>query len=113
MVDVIFKSTGGIFLDDEMVRRAVPCTFLGQGVRIIPPEDLLVIKAVVHDERGPRHWHDALGIIAGTEIDWEYLLKRARIAPRRVLSLLVYAQSIDMPVPNRVVRELYDRVYDR
>ena len=113
MVDVIFKSTGGIHLDDEMVRRAVPCTFLGQRVRIIPPEDLLVVKAVVHDERGPRHWHDALGIIAGTELDWEYLLQRARRAPRRVLSLLVYAQSIDMPVPNRVIRALYDRLYDR
>jgi hypothetical protein len=113
MVDVIFKSTGGIHLDDEMVRRAVTTSFLGQTVRIIPPEDLLVVKAVVHDERGPRHWHDALGIISGTELDWDYLLHRARRAPRRVLSLLVYAQSIDMPVPNRVVRMLFDCVYDR
>ena len=113
MVDIIFKSTGNIHLDDEMVRRGVETSFLGQRVKIMPPEDLMVIKAIVHDERGPRHWHDALGIIAETELDWDYLLKRARRAPRRVLALLIYAHSCDLPVPARVIRALYERVYER
>src|SRR5690606_10816523 len=77
LVDVIFHSTGGFYLDDEMVGRAVEREFLGHRVRLIAPEDLLVIKAAVHDERGPRHWHDALGVISVNEIDWSYVLKRA------------------------------------
>jgi predicted nucleotidyltransferase len=112
MVDVIFHSTGGFYLDEEMVARSVERDFMGHRVRLIPPEDLLIIKAAVHDERGPRHWHDALGVLAVSDLDWDYLLRRARQAPRRVLSLLVYAHSLDMAVPNYVVRKLYHDVYD-
>ena len=112
LVDVIFRSTGGFYLDDEMSARSVEREFMGHRVRLIAPEDLLVIKAAVHDEQGPRHWHDALGVIGVNELDWDYLLRRARQAPRRVLSLLVYAHSLDRNVPNHVVRELYREIYE-
>lgn len=112
LVDVIFHSTGGFYLDDEMLARSVERRFMGHRVRLIAPEDLLVIKAVVHDERGPRHWHDALGVIGVNELDWDYVLRRARQAPRRVLSLLVYAHSLDIAVPNQVVRELFRDIYE-
>lgn len=111
LVDVIFRSTGGFYLDQEMLDRAVKVQYLGHGVRLVPPEDLLIMKAVVHDEEGPRHWHDALGVLAGCTIDWSYLERRAMRAPRRVLSLLIYAHSLDMMVPNAVVRRLFDKVY--
>lgn len=112
MVDIIFKSKGSIYFDDQMFERSVVAPFQGQAVRFIPPEDLIVIKAAVADEIGPRHWHDALGIIAASKIDWEYLLARARSSPRRVLALLLYAQSEDLMVPNRVIRRLFHDLYD-
>ena len=112
MVDIIFRSTGDIYLDDEMLTRAHVASFKGRDVRLIPPEDLLVIKALVHDEHMPRHWHDALGIVAWGELDWDYLLQRARHGARRVLSLLLYAQSNDLVVPQRVVRELFSLIDD-
>ena len=112
LVDVIFHSTGGFYFDDEMIARCVQRDFMGHCVRLIAPEDLLVIKAVVHDERGPRHWHDALGVIGVNDLDWDYLLRRSRQAPRRVLSLLVYAHSLDLAVPNYVVRTLYQQIYE-
>lgn len=112
MVDLIFRSTGGFFLDEEMAERTVEGTFRGRRVRYLPPEDLLILKAVVHDEAQPRHWYDALGILAESRLDWSYLLRRARRAPRRVLSLLLYAESVDLLVPARVIRRLYRRVYE-
>jgi predicted nucleotidyltransferase len=112
MVDIIFKSSGNIYLDEEMLERAVEGSFQGHRVRFIPAEDLLIMKAIVHDEGGPRHWHDALGLIARKELDWDYLRRRARRAPRRVLSLLLYAHSLDLTVPNHVVRELFHDVYE-
>jgi hypothetical protein len=112
LVDVIFRSKGDIYLDEEMLQRAQPGTFKGQKGKTIAPEDLLVIKAVVHDEHIPRHWHDALAIISQAELDWEYLIHRARQhGTRRVLSLLTYAQSNDLMVPNSVVQELFQAVY--
>jgi predicted nucleotidyltransferase len=110
LVDVIFRSTGDIYLDDEMLSRSRVEEFRGQPVRVMAPEDLLVIKAVVHDEKTPRHWYDALGIIGHSDLDWDYLLRRARRAARRVLSLLLYAQSNDLLVPPAVVRELFEMI---
>ncbi len=111
-VDVIFNTVGGIYLDREMLARAVTGSFHGHLARFVPPEDLVVIKALVHDESTPRHWYDALGILTAVEIDWDYLLQRSRRAQRRVLSLLLYAQSVDIGIPNRVIRALYQRIYN-
>jgi predicted nucleotidyltransferase len=111
VIDIIFCVTGDIYVDDEMLARARVQTFKGRRARVVPPEDLVVIKAAVHDEPSGRHWHDALGIIAATELDWDYLLRRAQRGARRVLSLLVYAQSNDLVVPERVIRELFATIY--
>ena len=45
--------------------------------RELAPEDLVVMKAISHDEESPRHWHDALGVLATVDLDWDYLLERA------------------------------------
>lgn len=113
LVDVIFRSGGEITVDEEMLRRAPTTTFMGRMVRTVPPEDLVVIKAIVAAEHTPRHWHDALAIVATADLDWEYLMRRARLGIRRVLSLLLYAQSSDLPVPSWVVRDLFGRLEGR
>ena len=112
LVDIIFKSAGGIYLDDEMLDRSCFGDFKGQKVRLIPSEDLLVIKAVVNDEHIPRHWYDALGLISFCPLDWDYLVRRAKqFGARRVLSLLLYAQSNDLVVPAGPIRELFRAIY--
>lgn len=113
LVDVIFRSAGNVTVDDEMVRRAPLSSFNGRRIRTVPPEDLVVIKAIVATEHSPRHWYDALAIVADAELDWEYLQRRARRGIRRVLSLLLYAQSLDLPVPGRVVRQLFEQLDGR
>ena len=77
-----------------------------RAVTVLGPEDLVVTKALAHGEETAHYWWDALAIIAGHELDWDYLLRRARRGPRRVLSLLLYAQSTDLAVPDPVVHEL-------
>jgi predicted nucleotidyltransferase len=112
LVDIIFYGMGGIYLDDEMLAHACVREFKGHQVRIPSPEDLLVIKALVHKEETSRHWFDALAIISRCDLDWDYLLRRARRGARRVLSLLVYAQSNDVLVPNRVIQRLHQAIYE-
>ena len=113
LVDLLFKTYGDIYLDREMLRRANHYTFLGARVRVVPPEDLIVIKAVVHDEETPRHWHDALALLRRADLDWDYLVERAQRGPRRVLALLLYAVSNDLWVPNRPMRQLAEQVLFR
>jgi predicted nucleotidyltransferase len=111
LVDVIFKSKGEIYLDAEMYTRSQQAEFHGKQLRLVAPEDLLIIKAAAHSELTPGHWHDATALLSHASLDWDYLIRRARRAPRRVLSLLLYAQSNDIWVPNFVINELYQGIF--
>lgn len=110
-VDLIFWLTGDIYVDDEMLARAPRLDWAGTPISVIPPEDLVVIKAIVHDEQNPHHWHDALGVVAACDLDWEYLAARARHGARRVLALLVYAQANDLVVTDETIRALHASLY--
>jgi hypothetical protein len=112
VVDLIFALKGGIHLDDQMLARSVTQEVAGSAIRVAPPEDLVVSKAIADDEPSRHHWFDALGVIAACELDWEYLLARAQRGARRVLGLLVYAQSDDLVVPAWVVERLVQTIYE-
>jgi hypothetical protein len=108
LVDVIFTSKGGILFDAEMEARARPINVRGRSVPLLPPEDMVVIKALATAEHVPRHWHDAVGILAAAEIDWSYLTRRARPHLHRSLSLLLYAVSDGVQVPLQPLRALLE-----
>lgn len=112
LVDVIFKSSGDIYFDEDVQSHVRRTQYLGKYLNAISPEDFLVIKAAAHQEHNPHHWHDALAVLKQGNLDWEYLLRRAKNAPRRVLSLLIYGQSNDIAVPNDIIQKLYRSVYE-
>jgi predicted nucleotidyltransferase len=112
LVDIIFKSSGDIYFDEEVQAHVRRMPLLGKFVNAISPEDFLVIKAAAHQEQNPHHWHDALAVLKQGNLDWDYLLKRAKHAPRRVLALLIYGQSNDIAVPNEYIRRLYKTVFE-
>jgi predicted nucleotidyltransferase len=109
LVDLIFLSDGRIVVDDEMVHRARQVEVQGRTVPAIPVEDLIVVKALVHKERSPWHWFDALALLRRDDLDWDYLVRRGvQYGPHRILSLLFYARSRGRDVPMSAVRELLD-----
>jgi hypothetical protein len=110
-IDVIFRSARDILLDDEMLRRARTMRFHGRELPLAPPEDLVVMKAIAAAEDTPRYWYDALAILGQSELDWDYLSARARRhGARRVLSLLLFAGSLDLLVPVEPIADLYEAV---
>jgi predicted nucleotidyltransferase len=110
LVDVIFKSSGEIYMDEEMLGRAQVVAFHGREFLAAAPEDIVVMKAIAHSEPTSRYWYDALGIVSRTSLDWEYLLLRGRQGPARVLSFLMYARSLDFAVPDDVLDRLFRTV---
>lgn len=112
LVDVITRSEGDLFVDEELLERSVHTDYKGVPVRLVSPEDLLVMKAVAHEEDTAHYWHDAITLIVGVELDWRYLVKRSRHGAKRVLSLLIYAQSSDLAVPDEAIAELYRSIYE-
>ena len=114
LVDVIFRSTGGLELDAEMLRRGSEREHEGVVAPLVAPEDLVIIKALAAAEHSPSHWYDALAVVARRQLDWEYLARRGRQAgPHRLLSLLLYAESTGIAVPGDVVDALIAEVHPR
>jgi Nucleotidyl transferase of unknown function (DUF2204) len=110
-VDIIFRSSGGIELDDEMLRRASVYSFRGRRVPLPAPEDLLVMKTLASREDTARYWHDAVAI-AALPLDWEYLVRRARLTqPQRVASLLLFARSEGVDVPEGIIEALLEHAH--
>jgi predicted nucleotidyltransferase len=111
LVDVIFRSSRDILLGEEMLERARTVPFRGRTIPVAPPEDLVVMKASAMSEDTSRYWYDAAAIIAATELDWDYLVARARQhGARRLLSLLLFATSIDIVVPSGPIETLYEAI---
>ncbi len=108
-VDVIFKAAGRVYMDDEMFERGIPTAFLGVEVRLLPAEDLALMKALIHDEDRAFDWFDALALLERDGFDWEYLVRRAEAyGAHRVLSLMLFAQTEGVPVPGDAIRGLRD-----
>jgi hypothetical protein len=112
LVDIIFRVKGGIYLDEEVLAHRLRHEFDGRAAWLVAPEDSLVIEAVSDEVQAPQHWFNALAILAMTDLDWEYLERRARYAVHRVLSLLLYGQSNDLVVPDAVIRSLFRAIYE-
>ena len=106
-VDVIHKAAGRVYMDDEMHRRGVPTAVLGVDVRLIPAEDLAVMKALLHDEDRAFDWFDALALLERPGFDWEYALRRAEAyASQRMLSLMIFARTEGIEVPSAAIARL-------
>lgn len=112
LVDVVSRSAGDIYLDDEMLAHAVHTEYKGVPITVIGPEDLVVMKTLAATEKCPHHWYDALAVIARCPLDWGYVLARgSAIGPRRLLALLYFATSNDLAVPDAVIHRLAETIH--
>ena len=112
LVDIIFRSCGDIYFEEEVREHVRRIPYYGRFINAISPEDFIVIKSAAHQEDNPHHWHDALAVLTQGNLNWDYLLKRSRHSPRRVLSLLIYAQSNDIAIPNDIIQKLYNTIFE-
>lgn len=110
-VDLIFEMEGSLYLDDEMVEHGVVTEVEGTTARLMAPEDYVLSQALSFKEDTPDYWHNGLAVLGKTELDWDYLVERARRGPRRILSLLTFAQAIDISVPDKPIRDIFASIY--
>lgn len=109
LIDLIFKGAGEIGADDEMFERSRLTNVMQTSIRLVAPEDHVIMLTAAARE-GTVYWHNAEGVVENTELDWKYLLRRARRRPGQVLALLLFCRSSGMDVPLLVIHDLYERV---
>lgn len=106
LVDVIFRSSDGTLLDPELENHVRTEEYHGLRLPVIPPEDLLITKTSAFREDTPRQWFDCLAVLDSVELDWDYLVERARAKPHRVLALLLFGLGNGRRVPDEVLETL-------
>jgi len=105
-VDIIYESTGLVHVGDETFRRARRIEFDHTIVPIMPPEDLFVMKAAAATQSAPKHWLDAVSLLASQPMDWQYLVNLASHSPRKVLQAILHAYREGVQVPSFVFVQL-------
>jgi predicted nucleotidyltransferase len=106
LVDVIYESTGLVHVGDETFRRARPHYLDQHALPIMPPEDLFVMKAAAATPSAPKHWLDAVSLLASEPMDWDYLVSITTRNPRKVLQAILHAYDEGVRVPSFVFGRL-------
>ncbi|HEX2178480.1 MAG TPA: nucleotidyltransferase [Actinomycetota bacterium] len=110
-VDLIFEMAGPLYLEPQMIERGSKVEILGTKLCLISPEDFVLSQAMALKEDTAVYWFNALGVIARQDLDWEYLIDMAQRGPRRFLALLLLAQAEDLPVPDSVIRRIFENTF--
>ena len=106
-VDLIFRAGEVILLDGLHLARSTTIEMAGVTLPVPAPEDLIVMKAVFDADDRQGRWYGAISLLQHLPIDWIYLAERgATYAPRRVLSLLLYATDLGIRVPDEAISRL-------
>ena len=103
IVDLIFRPAGGIELDEEMLSHQRVDEFKGRSLRMVGPEDLMIMLAASYEEGQPIRLKNLLGVLSHSNIDWNYLISRVGGNADRLTSFLVYADSKDIFIPRQVL----------
>ena len=111
-VDLIFRAGEAILLDELHLARSTTVKMDGVTLPVPAPEDLIVMKAVFDADDRQGRWYGAISLLQNLSIDWSYLAERgATYAPRRVLSLLLYAMDLGIRVPDQAISRLAPLVF--
>ena len=109
-VDLIFKASSRVELDDEMLGASVLKRFEHLELRIPSVEDMALLFVLLDTDERQGYWYDAMQYIRRTD-DWDYLVKRAeRYGPRKMLAALLYAGESGAEVPERALDALFAAV---
>jgi len=111
-VDVIYESMGLVHIGDETIRRAREMTMHGVLAKVMPPEDLFVMKALAATPSAPKHWLDAIHLVTTQPMDWDYLVSRVAYNPRKVLRAIVQGYEEGARVPAGALIKLVKRLED-
>jgi hypothetical protein len=105
-IDLIFKASSRVELDDEMLAASVTRPFERFELRVPAVEDMALLFVLLDTDDRQGYWYDAMRYLRIVD-DWDYFLARAeRYGPRKMLSALLYAAESHIEVPERAIEVL-------
>lgn len=105
-IDIIFKASRIVELDDEMFSASTVQSFERFDIRVPSIEDMALLFVLLDTDERQGYWYDAMKYLRRIH-DWDYLVKRGeRYASRKLLSALLYAAESNIDVPERAIDAL-------
>lgn len=106
-IDFIFELKNGTRFDSLLKERRSRGEMFGTTCYVVPAEDQIPsLTATVDPETIGQHWYTVIKLMANVDLDWDYVLLRSKSIPRRMLSVVHFAISEQVPVPRGVIDRL-------
>jgi hypothetical protein len=106
-IDLMFELKNGTTFDEAYEEHRKRAEMFGTTAHVMAPEDQLASLAgtVGRDTIG-KHWYSMIDIMANNDLDWDYVLARSERIPLRMLSVIYFAISQQVPVQKGVIEQL-------
>lgn len=106
-VDLIFELKNGTRIDGTFLERCTRAELLGTLAQVMSAEDQVAsLTATLDRETVGQHWYNVIDIVSNNDLDWDYVVERSRTNPLRMLAVVSYALSEDVPIPAGVLGRL-------
>ncbi len=108
-IDLMFELKNGTRFDEQFRTHRKTGEMFGTTVSVMAPEDQVASLAGTVDRQTiGQHWYSMIDIMSNNDLDWEYLLARSQRVPFRMLSLIYFALSANVPVEKGVIERLVE-----
>jgi len=106
-IDLIFELKNGARFDERFKEHRKREGIFGTTAYVVAPEDQVASLAgtVGRDTIG-KHLYRIIDIMANNDLEWDYVVERSQRIPLRMLSIVYFALSQQVPVQKGVIEQL-------
>ncbi len=108
-VDLIFQLTNGARLDERYKDHRTKAELFGTMAYVSSAEDQVASLAATIDRTTVgKHWYAIVDVMANNDLEWDYVIARSQANALRMLSVVYFALSEDIPVQKGVTDQLQE-----
>jgi hypothetical protein len=106
-IDLMFELKNGTRFDEQFKEHRRTAEMFGTTAYVIAPEDQVAsLAGTVGRDTVGKHWYSMIDIMANNDLEWDYVLARSQLTPLRMLSVVYFALSEQVPVQKGVIEQL-------
>lgn len=108
-VDLLFELKNGARLDERFKDHRAKAELFGALTYVSSAEDQVASLAATIDRTTVgQHWYDIVDLMANNDLEWDYVIARSQRNPLRMLSVVYFALSENVPVQKGVIDQLQE-----
>jgi hypothetical protein len=106
-VDLMFELKNGTRFDQSFSKHRSRGELFGTTAYVAAPEDQVTsLSAALDRQTVGQHWYNIIDLMAENDLDWDYVLERSENVALRMLSVVYFALSENVPVQKGVIERL-------